>query len=311
MGGKRHAQPDERRPPGWEAEIGRLATRQHGVVSNGQLRGLGLDREAVRRRVATGYLHRIHHAVYAVGHGSLSLNGRYLAAVLAGGSSAALSHRAAADLWSLRAGPARVAVTVPHGRRGIPRVLEVHRSRMFHPGDFTQRDGIPVTTVARTLLDLAGVVSPRELARAVDTAERLDVFDLGAVEDVLARARGRRGAAALRRAVAEWRPRQTRSELEDRFQELLTTTELPRPRFNVLLDGDRSQHEVDAFWPSQRLVVQLDGFAFHRTRRGPGARRGHGRRPRACRASGGAPDVGRGHPARGLHGPPPGRHLRR
>ena len=141
---------DERRPPGWEAGDRTAGDRQHGVVSNGQLRGLGLDREAVRRRVATGYLHRIHHAVYAVGHGSLSLNGRYLAAVLAGGSSAALSHRAAADLWSLRAGPARVAVTVPHGRRGIPRVLEVHRSRMFHPGDFTQRDGIPVTTVART-----------------------------------------------------------------------------------------------------------------------------------------------------------------
>jgi very-short-patch-repair endonuclease len=138
---------------------------------------------------------------------------------------------------------------------------------MFHSGDFTQRDGIPVTTVARTLLDLAGIASARELARAVDTAERLDVFDLTAVDDVLGRARGRRGTAALRRAVAEWRPRQTRSELEDRFQELLAGTELPRPRFNALLDGDRAQHEVDAFWPSQRLVVQLDGFAFHRTRR--------------------------------------------
>jgi very-short-patch-repair endonuclease len=138
---------------------------------------------------------------------------------------------------------------------------------MFLPRDFTQRNGIQVTTVARTLLDPAGVVSRRELARAVDTAERLELFDLTAVEDVLARARGRRGAAALRGAVAEWRPRQTRSELEDRFQELLATTELPRPRFNALLGGDRADHEVDAFWPSQRLVVQLDGFAYHRTRR--------------------------------------------
>jgi very-short-patch-repair endonuclease len=101
----------------------------------------------------------------------------------------------------------------------------------------------------------------------VDAAERLDLFDLTAVEDVLARGRGRRGTAALRRAVGDWRPRHTRSELEDRFQELIAATELPRPRFNALLDGEGAQHEVDAFWASQRLVVQLDGFAFHRTRR--------------------------------------------
>jgi very-short-patch-repair endonuclease len=138
---------------------------------------------------------------------------------------------------------------------------------MLAPVDFTERDGIRVTTVARTLLDLAGVVSRRELARAVDRAERLELFDLTAVEDVLGRARGRRGAARLRRAIAAWLPRQTRSELEDRFQELLAAADLPRARFNVLLRGERAQHEVDAFWPSERLVVQLDGFAYHRTRR--------------------------------------------
>ena len=145
--------------------------------------------------------------------------------------------------------------------------LRVYRSRMFDPGDFTEREGSPVTTVARTLLDLAGVVSARELARAVDTAERLDLFDLAAVEEVLARARGRRGAAALRRAIAGWQRRHTRSELEDRFAELVAQFALPPPDLNVLLDGEQSQHEVDALWPSQRLVVQLDGFAYHRTRR--------------------------------------------
>jgi hypothetical protein len=138
---------------------------------------------------------------------------------------------------------------------------------MLDPRDFTRCDGIPVTTVARTLLDLAGVASARELARAVDTAERLDRFDLGTVEDLLARARGRRGAAALRRAIAGWQRRHTRSELEDRFTELVAGSALPPPNLNVLLDGEQSHHEVDAFWPLQRLVVQLDGFAYHRTRR--------------------------------------------
>lgn len=107
----------------------------------------------------------------------------------------------------------------------------------------------------------------RDLARAVDRAERLELFDLSAVEDVLGRARGRRGAAALRHAVAAWRPSHTLSELEDRFLELVAGAALPRPLTNVLLDGESGTHEVDAFWPEHRLVVQLDGFAFHRTRR--------------------------------------------
>ena len=159
-----------------------------------------------------------------------------------------------------------MTITIPRHRAG-PCKVKAHQSRLLGCANVTERDGIPVTTMARTLLDLAGIASARELARAVDTAERLDLFDLTAVEDVLARARGRRGAAALRRAIAGWQPRHTRSELEDRFQELLATTGLPWPRFNVQLDGEQSQHEVDAVWPSQRLVVQLDGFAFHRTRR--------------------------------------------
>jgi very-short-patch-repair endonuclease len=138
---------------------------------------------------------------------------------------------------------------------------------MLEPVDFARVDGIQVTGIARTLLDLAGEVTPLELARAVDRTERLDLFDLAAVDEVLARARGRRGAAALRRAVAAWRPRQTRSELEDRHLELLEEAGLPRPLFNVLLQGELGSHEVDTVWPSQRLVVQLDGFAYHRTRR--------------------------------------------
>jgi hypothetical protein len=138
---------------------------------------------------------------------------------------------------------------------------------MLGPGDITTRAGIRVTTVARTLLDLAAVVPRRDLARAVDRAERLDLFDLAAVRDALSRARGRRGAAALRHAIAAWEPRHTRSELEDRFADLIAVAGIPGPAVNVLLAGERADHEVDAFWASQRLVVQLDGFAYHRTRR--------------------------------------------
>ena len=234
-------------------------------MSVAQLRAMGLDCYAVRRRVVGGYLHPLYRKVYAVGHRSLSMRGMYRAAVLACGPGAALSHRSAADLLDILAGTRRLTVTVPRSGVG-PSNLQVHRSRMCNPTDFTERDGIRVTSVARTLLDLAGGVSPQELARAVDRSERLGFFDLGAVEEVLGRARGRRGAAALREAIAAWKPRYTRSELEERFQELLTTARLPAPEVNVLLWGEKAQHEVDALWPTHRLVVQLDGFAYHRTR---------------------------------------------
>jgi hypothetical protein len=139
---------------------------------------------------------------------------------------------------------------------------------VLDPRDFTVEDGIPVTSVARTLLDLSAVLRPRDLAAAIDRAERLRILDLIAVVDVLDRARGRRGAAALRRAIAAYEPSTQRSELERRFKELLgTAPDIPRPSLNALVDGETGTHEVDAYWPERRLVVQLDGFEFHRTRR--------------------------------------------
>lgn len=247
--------------------LAELAARQHGVISVRQLRALGLDRSAVDRRLVSGHLHRLHHGVYAVGHRSLTKHGRYLAAVLACGPRAVLSHRSAADLLGIRrtASP-RIAVTVPRSGVGVPGV-EVHRSSILTPAVVTECDGIPVTSVARTLLDLAAVLFPRQLAQAVDQAERLQLFDLGAVEEALSRARGRRGARALREAIAAWRPRDIRSELEQRFAELTDRAPFERPQFNVLVEGERGRHVVDALWPAQRLVVQLDGFAYHRTRR--------------------------------------------
>jgi very-short-patch-repair endonuclease len=143
----------------------------------------------------------------------------------------------------------------------------IHHSRTLIAEDLTEVDGIPVTTVARTLLDLAAVLSARDLGYAIDRAERLQVFDLNAVEEVLSRARGRRGAKALRKATAAWHPTDHRNDFEARFQELVRHANLGAPLANVFVDGEQYRHEVDAFWPAHRLVVQLDSFDYHRTRR--------------------------------------------
>jgi hypothetical protein len=139
---------------------------------------------------------------------------------------------------------------------------------MLAPQDFTVHDGIPVTSVARTLLDLSAVVKAPDLATAIDRAERSRIFDLSAVVGVLDRANGRRGARALRRAIAAYEPSSQKSLLERRFKALLKTApDIPTPAFNAAVEGEQATHEVDAFWADQRLAIQLDGFEFHRTRR--------------------------------------------
>ena len=156
---------------------------------------------------------------------------------------------------------------MPHECKGAEGV-QVHRTRMLAPQDFTENDGIPVTSVARTLLDLSAVVSAPDLAVAIDRAERSRIFDLTSVVEVLDRANGRRGARALRRAIAAYEPSTQKSVLERRFKALLRTApDLPAPRFNAAVQGEQTRHEVDAFWPEHRLAIQLDGFEFHRTRR--------------------------------------------
>jgi hypothetical protein len=146
--------------------------------------------------------------------------------------------------------------------------VRVHRTRVLEPRDVTVEEGIPVTSVARTLLDLSAVVRPPDLEVAVDRAERSGIFDLTAITDVLDRANGRRGARALRRVVAAYTPSTQKSELERRFGRLLeTATDIPRPSFNALIDGATRTHEVDVHWAEAGLAIQLDGFEFHRTRR--------------------------------------------
>ncbi|HWC27566.1 MAG TPA: type IV toxin-antitoxin system AbiEi family antitoxin domain-containing protein, partial [Solirubrobacteraceae bacterium] len=213
---------DERNVPGprLDAELARVASLQHGVVALWQLVDLGLSASAVRSRVGAGRLHRAHRGVFAVGHPSLTRDGRLLAAVLACGPSAELSHRAAAGKWELGlAGRTWVDVTAP-GSRGRRRPgIRVHSAATLHPADVTVVDAIPCTTVARTLLDVCEDATRREIERACDRAEARRLLDMRAIEEVLSRANGRRGSGLLRSVlgVHSVGSTLTRNELEERF----------------------------------------------------------------------------------------------
>jgi len=248
--------------------IGELAARQWGVVARSQLLDVCVSPTAIRDRVRAGRLLPLHRGVYAVGHSRLRSEGFWLAAVLAVGPGAALSHRDAAGLHGLRpANHARIDVSTA-GRARSSAKIEVHRTRALAAPDTTTVHGIPVTTVARTLLDLAGTIPSDHLAKAVKEAERQRTFDLHEVEAAMARTRGRRGRghAALKAAIAECAALQgfaTDSVLEDAFLGLLRRAGLSKPATQVLLQGFR----VDAVWRTQRVAVELDGWQDHGTRR--------------------------------------------
>jgi hypothetical protein len=218
--------------------------------------------------VAGGALHPLHAGrVYAVAGNPLTTKGKYLAAVMACGTGARLSHRAAADLWGIRPALCRSEVSVPAVAREVSGI-RIHRTRILDPRDFTVLDGIPVTSIARTLLDLAAILRPPDLETTIDRAERQGLFDLNAVVDVIERGRGKRGTQALRRILQTYESSTQKSELERAFKHLLEpATDIPAPSFNALIEGEAGTHEIDALWEDHKLAVQLDGFEFHRTRR--------------------------------------------
>jgi very-short-patch-repair endonuclease/predicted transcriptional regulator of viral defense system len=252
-----------------DAQIAALADRQHGVVSRRQLAALGATSSMIDTRIGRGSLVPLHRGVYAVGHRRLRREGFWLAAVLATGPGAALSHRDAAALHGLRsAHDGRIDVTTTLRRRVKQAGIAIHNTAALSPLDVITIDAIPVTSIARTLADLAAVVPDDQLAKALSEAERRNVLDVTAIEAVMERTRHRPGPghANLRAALDEHRRRGaqlTRSELEDRFRALLDRHGIAAPRMNAHLHG----YEVDALWPTHRLVVELDGYAFHRDRR--------------------------------------------
>jgi hypothetical protein len=193
-----------------------------------------------------------------------------MAAVLAAGPDAGISHRTAADaLAILRSASARIEVIV-RGRGGRERKgVTFHRSPTLRPEDITTAEGIPCTNTARTLLDLADVVSARRLADAIEGAERLRVLDGWAIEAVLERAGRRPAAAKLRKALAAYigaPPPPTRRELERRAFEVFAEAGVPRPDVNVLVETAGGPFEVDFCWPDRKLIVEADSYEFHGTR---------------------------------------------
>jgi very-short-patch-repair endonuclease len=240
--------------------VARLAARQHGVLSRAQLVKLGLSEAAIATRVRTGRLHRVHRGVYAVGHPLLTGHGRFMAAVLACGKAAVLSHGSAALVWGLPwPDPGRVHVTIPPPGGRAPRALVVvHRARLGQ-GEATRRHRIPVTSPSRTLVDLADVGRSRALERALDEASYLRL-DLSGLRPK----RGRKGSGLLARVLADHQPGSTltRSQLEERFLSLCRAHGLAPPGVNRRIEG----YEVDFAWREPRLIVETDGHAAHGTR---------------------------------------------
>jgi hypothetical protein len=246
-----------------------LASGQHGVLSLPQLTTLGVSARAAQKRAAAGQLHRIHRGVYSLAPPELvSVRGRYMAAVLACGADAVLSHRSAAALHDLRStARARIEVTVPRRSTLDHEGLEVHRSTTLTPADVTTVDGIPVTTVARTIADLADVLPERAVERALEQAAIMEVLDGRAVDEQIRR--HPRGACLHRLTSRGPLSAPTESELEERFLALCRSANLPAPERQVWLDPDDGGPMVraDFVWRDQRLVVETDGARFHGTRR--------------------------------------------
>lgn len=218
-----------------------MAARQHGVITAAQLARVGLSRNGISQRAGAGRLHRVHRGVYAVGHPGLSREGRWLAAVLACGARAVLSHRSAAELWDMLPpadGPAHVTVPGDHGRKRRSG-LKVHRSSVLSRRDCTRRKGIPVTRPGPTLADLKRVAPPEQVRRALRQAEVLRLP-----------------------LPADQERDATRSELERRFLALCRRHGLPAPQVNARVDG----FLVDFLWRDRKLIVETDGYRYHRGR---------------------------------------------
>jgi hypothetical protein len=240
----------------------RLVDQQHGVVTREQLRRLGYGPEAIRHRLAAGRLHRVRPGVYVVGRPHLTKHGHWLAAVIACGAEAALSHHTAAALWGIRRiGTNPVEVSVPAHVRHRPRGIVVHRRSVLGPQDVTRHNGIPVTSEICTLIDIAARLTGDELEAAVNEADKLDLIDperLRAALDGIPRRPGIRG---LRELLDRRTFTLTDSGLERRFLPLARAAGLPPPVTRHYVNG----FKVDFYWPHLGLVVETDGLRYHRT----------------------------------------------
>lgn len=252
---------------GTDARIAELTKRQHGVVAHGQLVALGVLPGAIKRRVVSSRLHRLHPGVYAVGHRVLSREARWLAAVLACGEGAVLSHWSAAAHWGIR-GPrgGTIHITSPSKTRSCGLIC---RHRALLPADeITVEAAIPVTTAPRTIFDLAAISDQHVVESAIRESEYLRLHDRLSLWELLARYPGHRGNVAIRAALAALGQTggETRSALEDRFLSFLDAYHLPRPQLNAWIPLADHRYKADCLWPAQRHIVELDSWQAHATR---------------------------------------------
>jgi very-short-patch-repair endonuclease len=236
-----------------------LARRQHGVVSRRQLLDIGFTTEAIRHRINRGRLHPVYRGVYAVGRPELTREGWWMAAVLSCGDGAVLSHLTAAVLWGIRPRHGRrIDVSVPGNRAPRRPGIAVHRRVAV---DSARHKGIPVTSVASTLIDIAPRLRRNQLEAAVNEADVLDLIDPEALRDAIDARPGQPGVAALRDLLHRATFTLTRSELERLFLPIARRAGLPKPETQAEVNG----FEVDFYWPNLGLVVETDSLRYHRT----------------------------------------------
>jgi very-short-patch-repair endonuclease len=239
-----------------------LARRQHDVVARWQLLKLGFRPDAIKHRVSKGRLHPVAWGVYAVGTPHLTRYGRWMAAVLSCGPDAALSDGSAAALLEIRPDRGgKIEVSVPVGVTRRPRGVVVHRRARRGPWEVTVHRGIPVTSPACTLVDLATRLGRRQLEAAVNEADKRDLIDPESLRFALDNLARRPGVAILRELLDRRTFRLTDSELERRFLPIARRVGLPPPETQENVNG----FDVDFYWPDLGLVVETDGLRYHRT----------------------------------------------
>lgn len=260
--------------------LAEIARRQHGIVSREQVENLGLSAVTVERWIRKGRFHRIHPGVYALGHKAITARGRWMAAVLASGPGAVLSHRSATALWGIwGSGAGEIHVTVPRKSRS-QRSIRRHFGTL--PSDeVTIRDGIPVTSAARTVLDLAADKGEAAAESALREAEYLGIYGPLSIPALLARYPRHRGSAIVERCLERLEDDpggRVRSPLEELFLPFIDAHDIPRPRLNHWLEAGEQRFQVDCYWPQAHLVGELDGFQAHGSKRALNADRKRDRR---------------------------------
>jgi very-short-patch-repair endonuclease len=257
------------------AQAWRLAARQHGIVTRRQLLALGYSPRSIEHRVARGRLFPVSLGVYAVGWPALNQKRQWMAAVLAGGEGAALSHRSAASLWEIGSEEDEGIDISVRRRCELRRPgIRFHGRPSLRAEDILRRDDIPVTSPVQTLIDLATELGSLALERAVNDADKRGLVDPEALREELDRFSGEPGVRPLRHLLDKLFFRLSDSDLEIYFRRIVKNAKLPIPFSKQRVNG----FEVDFFWPDLGLVVETDGLRYHRT---PSAQTRDARRDRA------------------------------